>query len=166
MLIESGNLAQDKQFREPSLEYLRRHGYDAEWIGTPVDIKATREGKEYWIEMKGTEIPEDGVYFGAATLTEWLCAAENMENFYFLISNKPNGVESDSEWEFELVAPEDFMPYSTIPPFKINFNWPLNNTDRRPPINQRPTTIVPTWKILKSLQEAFDSQRNASSEEE
>lgn len=161
-------MAKDNQYREPSLEYLRSLGYDAKWIGKPVDIKATRGGKEYWIEMKGSEIPEDEVYFGAATSTEWLCAAGNKKNFYFLISNKPNGVESDSEWRFELVAPEDFMPYSYISPFQIKFNWPLNNPDRRPPRDEyrRATTIVPTWEILKSLQGSFDSVRNASSEEE
>tara|TARA_B100001123_G_C15210751_1_gene987156 strand:- start:596 stop:1048 length:453 start_codon:yes stop_codon:yes gene_type:complete len=150
------------------LEYLRSLGYNPEWVNSPVDIRATKDDKEYWIEVKGTG-SEDGA-FGAATLTEWMCAERNRENFYFLIANKP-GIESEgydeststTEWSFELVPPEIMMAFSTISPFQVKFRFPLNNPDRRPP-NNRKTTIVPTWGILESLNEALESQRNNESE--
>jgi hypothetical protein len=167
---EGDILAIDTHYQAPSLEYLRSLGYDAEWVNRPVDIRATKGGKEYWIEVKGTGSEDDGVAFGAATLTEWMCAERNRENFYFLIANKP-GIESKeydeststTKWSFELVSPEQMMRFSTISPFQVKFNFPLNNPERRPP-NNRETTIVPTWEILESLQDAFESQRKFKSE--
>ena len=152
----------DAQFREPAMEYLRGLGYDPEWVNAPVDIKATKDGREYWIEVKGTG--REGNYFGAATLTEWMCAYENKESFYFLIANKPgiNSAEYDeststTEWSFELVPPEVMMAYSSIPPFKVNFTLPLNASERSPPETR--TALRPTWKILKDLNDTLESVR-------
>ena len=162
-------MATDSHYREPAMEYLRGLGYNPEWVNNPVDIRATMNDTEYWIELKGTGDEDEA--FGAATVTEWMCANENRENFYFLIANKPgiesvgyNDSKSTTEWSFELVPPEVMMAYSRISPPQLKFTFPLNNPDRRPP--KRRTAIEATWENIVALNDFIQSLRPGSSEEE
>ena len=144
----------DKPGVEYAFNYLEGQGYEPEIIHKPVDIKATKNGEDYWFEVKYTE-KHRGQPFGAATLTEWRKALEDPDKFKFLIVNKPGGVAYDSEFSCVEVSPEEFMLYSTVPPFKVNFNWPLDESKRKPP-NRRSSTIVPTWDTIQRLDQYFD----------
>ena len=149
-------MATDKPGIDASMDWLRNQGFTSvKKINHPVDLSVNRNGKRYWIEVKYTEQPES--YFGAATITEWECALDNIDSFFFLIANKPNGVDSNSNWRFELIEPKEFMKYSTIVPFKINFNLDLVGERKQP---KRRTAIQATEQNLRSSMDYFRILRN------
>lgn len=67
-------------------------------------------------------------YFGAATLTEWNVArlCSNRYTFVLVIMDTDNPEEMIDSFEYSI---EDLLFYSTIPPFKINFNIPFRKPD-------------------------------------
>lgn len=92
--------------------------------GTPSDIVAMKEGAEWLFEVKFTRAHT--MCFGAATLTEWVAAAEHPDRFRFVIA-----YEREGAWRFDLYTPEEFMAFSSVPPFKIYFSVPLDDRSSR-----------------------------------
>ena len=152
----------DKPGLESSKKYLQELGYcEVEQINHPTDLRATMDGEVYWFEVKYTE--SDDWSFGAATSTEWECALENPDRFFFLIANKPGGEEhEESEWNHILVTPDEFIQYSTIPPFKIYFKFPLQGQIEIP---ERRTAIQATGENLRMLIDLLEEMRPMAEDE-
>ena len=146
-------MATDTEAIEPTKNWLTEQGFcNVQKINSPVDFKASRDGQEFFIELKFTS--SEKTYFGAATLVEWVCALENPGNFYFLFAHKQISVTGDDIWDFELMLAEELMKYSTIPPFKIFFSIPLPlKSSRSPP--QRKSAKQATQENIRYLSEVF-----------
>lgn len=130
-------------------EFVRRlqdKGFNASVVGKPADIVATKDGETWYFEIKMTK--QTDVYFGAATLTEWKQAVADSEHFRFVVA-KTN--EEESEFEFLEYTPDEFMKFSTIPPFKVFFNINFDGSERKP----RRATIL-TRENLEVISECFD----------
>jgi hypothetical protein len=149
-------MADDKPGVGGAVRHLEEIGYsNVRIIHHPVDIRAEKNGEVYWIEVKYSE-SKDGKMFGAATLTEWECALEHPNHFFFMIAHKPGGVEDSSKWKFHFISPCEFEPFSTVPPFKIYFNYDVNDPNRIP---KRRSAIPATEENLRSLIRTFKSMK-------
>jgi hypothetical protein len=73
---------------------------------------------------RGSRFSAADVCFGAATLTEWAAAAHDPQHFRFVVACQRN-----EKWRFDEYTPEQFMAFSSVPPFKIYFSVPLNVCD-------------------------------------
>ena len=120
------NKKSDVKAKHAYVDYLKSKGFEAEVTSSPADIKATRNGEDWYFEIKMTKREE--VYFGAATLTEWRQALADPAHFRFVVAITN---EEESEFQFIEYTPEEFMKYSTIPPFKVYFNINLTGKERR-----------------------------------
>lgn len=152
--MEEKNYKSDKAVKEEFAEELKKAGYN-NIMQQPADIKAEKDGKEWFFEIKSTTKGENETVFGAATLTEWEQAIKEPETFRFVLAF----LNSDGKkYSFKYYKPEDFLKYSSIPPFKINFNWRESNT----PIKRR-TSIEPTFDNIKELDDFYETfkQKNA-----
>lgn len=110
---------------------LEKKGYtEVQITGSPADIRAKKDGCDYFFEIKMTK--QTDTYFGAATLTEWVQAFKTPDYFTFVIA-KTN--DNEDSFEFIEFSPVEFMEHSTIPPFKIYFNVSL--TGKTPKRNRR-----------------------------
>lgn len=132
---------------------LEREGYShARVAAAPADIVAIKNDETWLFEVKYTK-GERTSCFGAATLTEWVAAAENPERFRFVVAYRRNG-----EWRFDLYSPEEFMAFSYVPPFKIYFKVPLDG--RSPRARVELAKIIHLTKArLRRLREQFDELR-------
>jgi hypothetical protein len=120
------NKKSDVKAKRAYVEILKSKGFDAAVMGSPADIKATLNGEAWYFEIKMTK--REDVYFGAATLTEWRQALADPTHFRFVVAITN---EEESEFQFIEYTPEEFMKYSTIPPFKVYFNINLTGKERR-----------------------------------
>ena len=119
------NLKSDVEAKKAFVEELQKQNYqEIKITSSPTDISAIKEGTKYYFEIKFTN--QKDKYFGAATLTEWECAINNLDNFFFVVSRKEN-----NKWIFKSFKPNEFIKYSTIPPFKIFFNVDLKDFDKK-----------------------------------
>lgn len=131
---------------------LLAEGYsDARVAATPADVVADKDGQRWLFEVKYTEARH--TCFGAATLTEWAAAAEDPEHFRFVIA-----YERDGEWQFDRYTPEEFMAFSSVPPFKIYFSVPLDGVAARAR-SPRSRKVHLTKARLRRLSEQFDELR-------
>lgn len=130
-------------------DLLKDDGYQIEKIGnSEADIIAKKDNEQFFFEIKMTKAKV--TYFGAATLTEWTKALEHPDNYLFVIIKEENG-------DFEVVeefTPRDFMEYSSIPPFKVNFHIKLEKGKRKPPV--RRTAIQFTEQLSIQLRSMYD----------
>jgi len=106
-------------------EILTPKGFDAHVKAEPADIVATKDGETWYYEIKMTE--KDDKCFGAATLTEWVQALKTPNNFRFVLAIKGQ----DGKYNFKEYTPEEFMEFSTIPPFKVYFNINLRGSTKQ-----------------------------------
>ena len=104
-------------------ELLRRGYSNARVTRQPADITAEKDGKTYFFEIKSTSAEKS--YFGAATLTEWEAAIRNEDRYRFVVA-----IRRDDVWMFREYTPEQFMEFSSLPPFKIFFHLPLDEIQR------------------------------------
>ncbi|MDD3014520.1 MAG: DUF3883 domain-containing protein [Candidatus Gastranaerophilales bacterium] len=112
----------DVKAKNAFIVYLQQQGYTAaKIISQPADIEAWKEGEKYYFEIKMTRQAKS--YFGAATLTEWDAAMKYPGRYFFVIALTD---EAERTFSFSVMPPEEFIMYSTIPPFKIFFNIDLN----------------------------------------
>mgnify|MGYP001324719629 FL=1 len=119
------NLKSDVEAKKAFVEELQKQNYqEIKITSSPTDISAIKEGTKYYFEIKFTN--QKDKYFGAATLTEWECAINNLDNFFFVVCRKDN-----NKWIFKSFTPNEFIEYSTIPPFKIFFNMDLKDFDKK-----------------------------------
>ena len=111
----------DVDAKQAFIVKLLEEGFDnAEVKAEPSDIVATKDGDTWYFEIKMTNQTEK--YFGAATLTEWEQAFKTPDRYYFVVAKKL----SEGVFDFIKYTPQEFMEFSTIPPFKIFFNISTN----------------------------------------
>ena len=131
-------------------EYLESKDYkNIKIISTPSDISAEKNGELFYFEIKKTSNKEN--YFGAATLTEWVGALENKSHYFFVVALS----YGNQEWKFTEYTPDEFMKFSTIPPFKIFFTVPMSNKE----ISKKRKNISAvklTWHKIKKLKDVYD----------
>ena len=140
------NKKSDVKAKTEFVKILRERGFEAAVVSSPADIKATKDGQTWYFEIKMTK--RSDVYFGAATLTEWRQALADPEHFRFVVA-KTN--EEESEFEFLEYTPEEFMKFSTIPPFKVYFNIYFDGSERK---TRKATKL--TKENLEVISECFD----------
>lgn len=98
---------------------LEHYGFSA-WDGKnhrEADIIVNKNGLDYYFEIKETSAEKS--CFGAATLTEWRCALDNEGRYFFVLVKKGS---EDTLPQFIIYTPEEFLKFTTLPPFKFNFN--------------------------------------------
>lgn len=120
------NKKSDVKAKTEFVKILRERGFEAAVVSSPADIKATKDGQTWYFEIKMTKRAD--VYFGAATLTEWRQALADPEHFRFVVARTD---DAEEEFEFIEFTPEEFMEFSTVPPFKIFFSVDLENTGKK-----------------------------------
>ena len=125
-LIPMPNKKSDVKAKTEFVKLLQERGFEAAVVSSPADIKAARDGETWYFEIKMTKRAD--VYFGAATLTEWRQALADPEHFRFVVAKTD---EAEEEFEFMEFTPEEFMAYSTVPPFKIFFSIDLENRGKK-----------------------------------
>lgn len=124
---------------------------DARIVSSPADIIALKNGHRWFFEVKYTDARD--TCFGAATLTEWAVAAEDPEHFRFVVA-----YQRDGSWRFDQYAPEEFMAFSSVPPFKVYFSVPLDGRSARGRA-KRSQKIHLTKARLRRMSEQFDELR-------
>jgi len=120
------NKKSDVKAKTEFVKILHERGFDAAVVSSPADIKATKDGVTWYFEIKMTK--RNDVYFGAATLTEWRQALVDPEHFRFVVAQTN---DTEEIFEFLEYSPEEFMEYSTVPPFKIFFSIDLVNRGKK-----------------------------------
>jgi len=124
-------------------QVLEARGFgDVRVIAAPADITGVLNGEDYFFELKVTA--KSGMYFGAATITEWEAALRCPDRFRFVVARNLNG-----EWIFREFTPYEFIQYSDIPPFKVYFRVPANA--RAPSNAKRRKAIAATVDNLRHL---------------
>ena len=153
MKEEKLNLKSDIPAKKAFSQLLLQKGYsEVKIVSFPVDIIAIKEGVKHYFEIKYTTKKDK--YFGAATLTEWISAMENPNNFRFVIARK----ENDS-WKFIEYTPNEFMEFNTIPPFKTYFNIFFNkNLPKK--LNRIKKSIKLTRERLNMMKKFWISLKN------
>tara|TARA_B100000287_G_C20085345_1_gene564117 strand:- start:43 stop:546 length:504 start_codon:yes stop_codon:yes gene_type:complete len=117
---ESYKFQSDVDAKNAYVKHLKSKGYKSvKIISAPADISAKKNGEVFYFEIKKT-LKKDS-YWGAASLTEWVAALENKSNYLFVIAKSLK----NEEWKFTEYTPDEFMEFSTIPPFKFYFTVPL-----------------------------------------
>lgn len=86
------------------------------------DLIGKRNGEKVYIEIKWTSKKD---CFGAATLTEWTPYLEGKNLDFVVVKGESN--QDPKDWEYKVYSPKEFMKYSTIPPFKVNFNIDIDD---------------------------------------
>jgi len=125
-------------------EYLKSKGFNnIKIISSPSDISAEKNGELFYFEIKKTSNKEN--YFGAATLTEWVSALENKSNYFFVVALSLG----NQEWEFTEYTPDEFIKFSTIPPFKIFFRVPISEKEKSKERRNISAVTVSEDKIFK-----------------
>ena len=119
------NIKSDLDAKTTFCKYLEDKGFTTEIRQAPADIRAMKDGQEWFFEIKKTSQDKD--YFGAATSTEWEQAFKDPAHYRFVICQKL----ADGSFKFTEFTPAQMMEYSTIPPFKIFFNVPLDGREKK-----------------------------------
>ena len=151
--ISVRNVKSDVAAKAAFCEWLRQHGYTAARVcAAPADVRASKDGATWLFEIKFTRAATR--CFGAATLTEWAAAADDPDHFRFVIAYQRNGT-----WSFDLYTPDEFMAFSSVPPFKIYFNVPLDG-GVAPNRRERSRRIYLTKSRLRELTRQFQTLRD------
>lgn len=139
------NNKSDIPAKQAFLEKLNSDGYKAEIKAQPSDIVAEKNGVKWYYEIKMTR--KESICFGAATLTEWEQAFKTPDRFRFVIAMQDN----KGNFSFQEYSPSEFMKYSTIPPFKVYFNIPLQ--EKATTRHQKRHKAIPLteWNFEKML---------------
>jgi Holliday junction resolvase len=143
----------DKPAKQAFIEELRRRGFENPRVtASPADITAERAGETYYFEIKYTR--RKTRYFGAATLTEWKAALAHSERFLFVVA-----MEKQDGWQFIEYTPEQFMQFSTIPPFKIFFTIMLETRPKRAASLRTRGTVKLNREFLKQMLQLYEKFR-------
>ncbi len=152
MDMSNQNPKSDVAAKSAFIQALILEGFsEARVASTPTDIVARKNGVTWHFEVKFTRA--FGHCFGAATLTEWAAAASDPDHFEFVIA-----YEIERKWHFDRYAPDEFMAFSSVPPYKIYFNVPIG---KKPvAIKTRLSKRIHLTKArLKLLSRQFDELR-------
>jgi hypothetical protein len=132
---QKSDIAAKKAFSEE----LMQRGYENVRITSPpTDITAELNGVKFYFEIKKTAATKK--YFGAATLTEWRVAYQNPSTFFFVVCK-----EQGNRFRFTQYSPREFEKFSTIPPFKIFFDIPVD-ADEKAVFSRQGRTAIPMTK--------------------
>jgi hypothetical protein len=112
------NKKSDVAAKQAFIEELRHRGIAARVTASPADVTAMVDGQPNYFEVKYTRRTDN--YFGAATLTEWEAAIAHEGRFWFVVA-----FQRDGKWVFHEYSPDEFMGFSSIPPFKVCFQIPV-----------------------------------------
>lgn len=115
----------DADAKSAFCKVLEDRGFVTEIRQSPADIRALKDGQEWFFEVKKTSRDKD--YFGGATSTEWEQAFRDPAHYRFVICRKL----PDGSFTFIELTPAQMMEYSTIPPFKVFFNIPLDGSKKK-----------------------------------
>ena len=157
--MENTNTKSDVKAKATFIKHLQENGFqNAKVISSPSDIRAEKDGKEWFFEIKMTK--RHDVYFGAATMTEWEQAFRTPDYFRFVIAIADDAHEHG--FRFIEMTPAEMMQHSTIPPFKVYFNIDLQNqetgsrnkTGRK--VNVKKKALRLTEPIFNIILNAFD----------
>lgn len=131
-----------------------KYGF-ANWDGeetSSADMVIEKDGIPWYFEIKCTSKDKD--VFGAGTLTEWKCAAENLGHYFFVIVKMG---KLRTLPKFYIYPPQEIIKYSTVPPFKIDFNishLPSSKSSIEKQLNEvtNSKNVLPMckWKNYKS----------------
>lgn len=147
------NARSDVEAKEAFCRRLQREGYaEARVAAAPADVVAMKDGERWLFEVKFTRARTH--CFGAATLTEWAAAADDPAHFRFVVAYKRDG-----EWQFDRYTPDEFMAFSSVPPYKVYFNVPLDGRSARPR-SEISKKIHLTKARLRRLRKQFDELRD------
>ena len=152
------NKKSDVNAKQAFIHELKSRGYEARVTGAPADITATKDGQTWYFEIKMTHRTDR--YFGAATMTEWKQALADSAHYRFVVAKAD---ETDSIFEFREYTVEEFMKYSTIPPFKVYFNVPVDGTDVPQKKKEETKSVLLTVEGFEKLKDCYESLRSLSS---
>ena len=145
------NIKSDKYAKEIFVTMLQKRGFsEIRIVKSPADIIAMKKGEKYFFEIKKTAAIKE--YFGAATLTEWRAAYANPNNYFFVIAQ-----ETTAGFNFTEYTPSEFEKFSSIPPFKIFFNIPMNGSHKVESKRKNKTAIQFTNKKFQKLDGIFST---------
>jgi hypothetical protein len=137
------NEKSDVKAKQAYKSELKKRGYtNINIVAAPADISAVKNNETYYFEIKMTK--QKDRYFGAATLTEWEAAIKNPQHYKFVIAQTNDNLT----FNFIEYTPEEFMEFSTIPPFKIYFDVNLKDRMKK---RERRTAISFNKKVLGML---------------
>lgn len=116
------------------------------------------EKEKFYFEIKETSKNEK--VFGAATLTEWDTAYENKGHYFFVIIK--DGTEGNALPQYVIYSPQEFITYSTVPPFKFNFNIDKLNDKDSAKTNKEKLDIIKSQKdVSMSPKRSIRKSRNS-----
>ncbi len=144
------NRRSDVDAKDAFVESLGERGFAARVTSVPADITATRGGSTYYFEIKFTNQRDS--YFGAATLTEWEAAMTNPGQYWFVTAQR-----TDAGWVFHEYTPQEFMAFSTIPPFKVFFQIPVGPGRASAPSTRISRSVPLTEARLQQMADLFHS---------
>ena len=125
--MKTANKKSDLIAKQAWIKRLEDSGFkNASIISSPADVRAFKNEEEFYFEIKMTRHRDR--YFGAAALTEWAQALKDPAHFRFVVAIQ----EEDEIVEFKEYTPEEFMMFSSVPPFKVYFNIDFENGGRKP----------------------------------
>lgn len=132
-------------------ELVNNRGFEsATIVASPADIRAVKDGQEWFFEIKMTHRTD--ICFGAATQTEWAQAFADPDHFRFVVVQAD---ETDTNFQFLEFTPAEMMVGSTIPPFKVYFNIDLVERKVKKSKRIAPSTKTLTKERFTKLHEAF-----------
>lgn len=146
----------DVAAKEAYLAILRDRGFDAKIQASPADIIATKAGETWYFEIKSTS--QTDKYFGAATLTEWEQALKTPDRYFFVVAK----MSANGTFEFQEYTPQEFMTFSTIPPFKIFFNIDFRNKSKKQTKQNKRKAIHLSPEKFHQMLQLFNSFREES----
>jgi len=150
--MQKANKKSDVRAKSAYKKYLEDIGFcNVHITANPADITAEKQGKIYYFEIKMTK--QTNSYFGAATMTEWKEAIRNPDTFKFVIAKTD---ENEEDFEFIEFTPNEFLKYSTIPPFKVYFNIDLNDNKK---VSKRNKALQATKEILEEFISFFETSK-------
>lgn len=166
--IISENSRSDVRAKKAFANHLSAMGYENVRLATrPADIIAEKNGQDWYFEIKSTK----GIkYFGAATETEWSQALKTPDRYRFVVVR----LIKDAI-KFHMFTPDEFMRFSTIPPFKVYFNidlekleieWdPISDSDfnKRKTCKREENTIKMDKETFQGLHGLFNEIRRHKS---
>lgn len=116
----------DRYAIEKCIDWLQEQNFTEVTVTNhPTDIHAKKDGISYNIELKMTT--KNDVYFGAASITEWNAMNNGNEDLLFVIARSKDGSnDGNTTFDFSIYNKDDMKVFSSIPPFKVNINMPLD----------------------------------------
>ena len=157
MSDNESNQKSDRIAKEKYVQLLKKKGFDnPRIISRPADICAQKDGITYYYEIKMTR--KQDKYFGAATLTEWEQALKDPNHFFFVVALQ-NGSDIS---EFREYTPDEFIEFSSIPPFKINFNMDLLRNSKSTKKNSKTKCVKATYEKIQRLLEFYKELQKSS----